>query len=303
MAAGFSRRRLIQHYLSQLAKYLGFPFTFRTSSVSIMVTSYAVTPLAQLRARADWRYATLHSKPYAQLFWFTRGQGRFTIGAITRGYGPNTAVFIPSSVMMSLELSTQVQGELVKLPADPSLGLPHHPFHIRVGTVEAQSNLSGYFDMIERELAGHGTARDQALRAWGLLISVWIARQLAEQDGSILRDRTHVLAEKYADLLEAQFRSGQGVAEYAEALGVTPTHLSRICRDSAGRPALAILQERLIHEACTLLVDTEMPAREIAHDLGFSSAAYFTRSFSNLTGRTPSEFRKLYPAQQVVLAS
>lgn len=265
-----------------------------------MLPSYAVTPLAQLRARADWRYGTLHSHPYAQLFWFTRGQGRFTIGAITRGYGPNTAVFIPSRVMMSLDLSPQVQGVSVKLPADPSLGLPLHPFHIRVSMVEAQSNVSGYFDMIVRELAGHGAARDQALRAWGLLISVWIARQLTLQDGSILRDRTHILAEKYAMILESKFRTGIGVADYAEALGVTPTHLSRICRDSAGRPALAILQERLMHEACLLLVDTDLPAREIAENLGFSSAAYFTRSFANQTGRTPSEFRKLVPAQQVI---
>lgn len=268
-----------------------------------MQASYAVTPLAQLRARAEWRYATLHSKPHARLFWFTRGQGRFTIGAITRGYGPHTAVFVPARVMMSLELSTQAQGVLVKLPVDPTLDLPAQPIHLRVGTVENQSALSGYFDMIERELAGFGPAREQALRAWGLLISVWIARQLDRQDGSILRDRTHILAEKYAELLEQSFRTGQGVADYAETLGVTPTHLSRICRDSAGRPALAILQERLMHEACTLLVDTDLPARTIAEDLGFSSAAYFTRSFANLTGRTPSEFRRLYPAQQVIKAS
>lgn len=267
-----------------------------------MPSAYAVTPLARLRARAEWRYGTLHSKPHAQLYWFTRGQGRFTIGAVTRGYGPNTAVFIPARVMMSLDLSPQAQGVLVKLPMDPTLGLPGNPFHIRVATVEAQSALSGYFDMIERELAGFQTARDHALRAWGLLISVWIARQLARQDGSILRDRTHVLAEKYAALLEQDFRSGQGVSDYAETLGVTPTHLSRVCREAAGRAALAILQERLMHEACTQLVDTDRPAREIAEELGFSSAAYFTRSFANLTGRTPSEFRRLSPSQQAIKA-
>ena len=139
-----------------------------------MPSAYAVTPLARLRARAEWRYGTLHSKPHAQLYWFTRGQGRFTIGAVTRGYGPNTAVFIPARVMMSLDLSPQAQGVLVKLPMDPTLGLPGNPFHIRVATVEAQSALSSYFDMIERELAGFETARDHALRAWALLISVWI---------------------------------------------------------------------------------------------------------------------------------
>lgn len=111
-----------------------------------------------------------------------------------------------------------------------------------------------------------------------------------------------MLAEKYAALVERGFRSGKGVSDYAEQLGVTPTHLSRICRDASGRPALAILQERIMHEACTMLVDSDMAARDIAAELGFSSAAYFTRAFSKLTGRTPSEFRKLLPVQQILLA-
>lgn len=267
-----------------------------------MTQAYSVTSLAKLRSDAVWRHATLHSLLRPQLYWFTRGQGRFAIGGVTRGYGPNTAVFIPASTMMSLELSPQVQGERLTLPLDPTLNLPNVPFHIRVSSVEAQSGFSGYVDMIERELAAHAVARDEALRAYGLLISVWIARQLSTQDGSILRDRSHVLAEKYAALVERDFRSGKGVAEYAVLLGVTPTHLSRICREASGRPALALLQERLMHEACCLLVDTDMTAREIASALGYSSAAYFTRAFAKLTGRTPSEFRKLAPMQQILHA-
>lgn len=263
-----------------------------------MSESYTVTSLAKLRSIAAWRHATLHSLPRPQLFWFTRGQGRFSIGAVTRGYGPHTAIYVPSRTLLSYELSPQAQGVLLTLPLDPTLDLPLVPFHIRVSHVEAQSVFSAYVDMIERELAARAPARDQALRAHGLLVSVWIARQLAQQDGTILRDRTHVLAEKYARLVEADYASGAGVADYAGRLGVTATHLSRICRDASGRPALAILQERILHEACRLLVDTDMSARDIAAALGFSSPAYFTRAFSKMAGRTPSEFRKLPPLRQ-----
>jgi AraC-like DNA-binding protein len=45
-----------------------------------------------------------------------------------------------------------------------------------------------------------------------------------------------------------------------------------------------------------------MPARDIATELGFSSAAYFTRAFSKLAGYTPSEFRKLPPMRQILHA-
>ncbi len=264
----------------------------------MQTNSYTVTSLAQMRTRAEWRHATLHSKPYHQLFWFTRGQGRFTISAVTRGYGPNTAVFVPAGTMLSFELGPQVQGVALQLPSDAALALPELPFHIRVTTVDAQTKFNSYIDMIERELADQAPARAQALTAWGLLISVWMARQLAHQSGQIRREKTHALAERYASMIERGFRDGFSVADYAYNLGVTPTHLSRICRESAGRPALAILQERVVHEACKMLVDSEIPAQEVAKSLGYSSPAYFTRSFSRLTGRTPSEFRRLAPMQQ-----
>ena len=90
----------------------------------------------------------------------------------------------------------------------------------------------------------------------------------------------------------AVFRTGKGVADYAAQLQITPTHLSRVCRDASGRPALALLNERIMHEARRLLLETDLPAREVAEQLGFSSAAYFTRAFSQATGRTPSAFRK-----------
>jgi AraC-like DNA-binding protein len=116
-------------------------------------------------------------------------------------------------------------------------------------------------------------------------------RELSRGDGTILREKSHRLAEQFAQAVEAQFRSGRGVADYAQQLSVTPTHLSRVCREAAGRPAHALLSGRLMHEARRLLRDTDMTAREIAQTLGFSSAAYFTRAFQLTSGRTPTAFR------------
>ena len=37
-----------------------------------------------------------------------------------------------------------------------------------------------------------------------------------------------------------------GVAEFAASLGVTPTHLTRCCKQACNRPASALLHDRLI---------------------------------------------------------
>ena len=253
--------------------------------------SYSVLSLGKLRMQEPWRIESLHGRPMHRLYWITRGQGRVTVNCVTRGYGPNTAVFVPAGVQMALELPAQMQGLELRLPAGTDLGLPGDPFHLRISSIEAQASLTSHLERIERELAAGAPAMARAVTGYGLLVSAWMERELTRAEGAILRERTHRLAEQFGILMEARFRSGRGIADYAAELQVTPTHLSRICREAAGRPAHALLTERLMHEARRLLRDTDMPAREVAQTLGFSSAAYFTRAFQQATGRTPSEFR------------
>ena len=253
---------------------------------------FAVSSLGALRLRAGWRSAELHSNPSHRLFWITRGTGRLSVHCITRGFGPNTAVFVPAGVTFSIELPTQVQGLLLELPADPFLKLPQSAFHLRISQIESQVNLTGFIDKFEREIAAAAPAMDRALMGHALLLSAWFERELANQKGDIGRDRSHRLIEGFSTLMEKELRSGHGITEFAAKLDVTPTHLSRVCRQAAGRPAHALLSERLTREAKQLLADTKMNAKEIAEYLGFSSAAYFTRAFGQSVGTTPSAFRK-----------
>jgi len=238
-----------------------------------------------------WRIELLHSQPRHRLYWITRGQGRVTISGITRGYGPNTAIFVPARGQMAMELPSQTQGLELCLPPLDALGLPQAPFHLRISSIEAQASLTSHLEKIERELSAEAPAMERALSGYGLLISAWMERELYAQAGEVRRERSHRLAELFAQKMESQFRAGHGIADYARALQVTPTHLSRVCKEAAGRPAHALLTERLMHEARRLLLDTDMPAREVAEQLGFSSAAYFTRSFQHATGQPPSEYR------------
>jgi AraC-like DNA-binding protein len=100
------------------------------------------------------------------------------------------------------------------------------------------------------------------------------------------------LVGRYTALLEKEFRRGKGVGELACDLGVTATHLTRCCRETCGRSAIDLLQDRRIFEARKLLAETTLPVGQIGASLGFTSAAYFTRAFQHLTGSSPSAFRR-----------
>ena len=227
------------------------------------------------------------------LLWFTKGQGRITISGVTRGYTAHNAVFIPAGVMHGFEAGPQVFGTAVFFGRDPKVVLPKSPQHLRIREVHAQQEVNVLLDSILREIESDTPAHDRASEHYLGLLGVWLERQIARSAAEAPKpDAAKRLVARYTALLERDFRSGLGVAHYAAELGVTPTHLTRCCKQACGRPASALLHDRLLFEARRLLVETKLPVGKIASSLGFTSPAYFTRAFQHHTGRTPSAFRR-----------
>ncbi|MDA5094888.1 AraC family transcriptional regulator [Aliiroseovarius sp. KMU-50] len=235
------------------------------------------------------------------LIWFTRGQGRITVNGVTAGYGPNNCVYVPAGIMHGFELSPHVAGTLIVLPQDSeeALKLPEEPRHLRLREAEKQMELGRMIDDLQREMdrfQSSGADRThRAMMCHAGLISVWLDRQLSDHSvRETEKDASARLANAFAALVEQEFHSSKSVRDYAGELGVTPTHLSRVCNKACGRPASSILADRVHYEARRLLSETHMPIKDIAHSLGFASAAYFTRAFQKHTGQTPSSFRSAH---------
>lgn len=258
---------------------------------------YRTQPLQRLAQGGRWRTEAMRSYTQPLLYWFTRGQGRITVQGVTRGYGPHNAVYMPPQTMHGFEMMGQVFGTALFFPRNTALDLPEEALHLRLRDAQAQAEMALQLDNILRELEDTSEDPDSetALRHHAGLLSVWMQRQArvhageAEPGQERAADR---LAAAYTSLLERDFRSGKGVADYAADLGVTPTHLSRSCKATCGRPASSLLQDRLHYEARRMLRDTAKPIKDVAEELGFRSAAYFTRAFQHRTGMTPSAFRR-----------
>lgn len=254
-----------------------------------------LVPIPTLAAGGRWRVEAMRANPEPLLLWFTKGQGRITIAGVTRGYTAHNAIFIPAAVMHGFEIGPSVFGSALFMGKDCPLVLPDGPRHLRIREGTAQHELNLLLDHVQREKQSTQPASDRALQANMGLISVWLERQAALAPSDARRakpDATHRLAARYTALLERDFRSGAGVAAFAEALGVTPTHLTRCCKISCNRSAIELLQDRRIFEARKMLAETRMPVRLVGEALGFASAAYFTRAFQSMTGHSPSDFRR-----------
>lgn len=78
----------------------------------------------------------------------------------------------------------------------------------------------------------------------------------------------------------------------ADELYLSKSYLQKLYRETFGKSIIEELIQFRTEKACELLVTTPKSISEIAFDCGYSSYTYFTRQFSDLTGMSPSEYRK-----------
>lgn len=83
-----------------------------------------------------------------------------------------------------------------------------------------------------------------------------------------------------------------GAAEMAAAAGLPPRTFTRRFRRATGYAPLDYLQRLRIEEAKQLLERSDLPADEIAAEVGWEDPAHFRRVFRRLAGVTPGAYRQ-----------
>ena len=202
--------------------------------------------------------------------------------------------------MFSLDLGKQGFGLVCLVPARGPILMPDISQHLRIRDVQAQVELTGILEIMQREQNTQRPFMDEALNAHAGLLTVWLRRAMIDNTTPETKKSAAVrLVNAYTILAERNFKTGEPMADYAQKLGVTPTHLTRVCRQCSGLTAADILIQRTLHNARDLLESTKQPIRQIAAILGFTSAAYFSRFILHHTGLSPSKLRSRGRATQL----
>lgn len=90
------------------------------------------------------------------------------------------------------------------------------------------------------------------------------------------------------------------MAETATALGYNEKYLSRVINESAGFGFSTLLSTLRMEAASYLLKNTNRTVVDIALECGFGSERNFYRTFKELTGYTPNEYRSAVPNKPAV---
>lgn len=173
----------------------------------------------------------------------------------------------------------------------PLLQYPQHGHELRL----AAADVTFVEDILAKLEAEYhrptGEWQPRMLAAYLEVLLIYLSRLYTQQftaDATVPDTR---LLKEYQARIGERFRELHEVGAYAALLNISAGHLSEVVKAQSGKPAIAHIQERLVLEARRLLFHTRQAVKEIAFDLGFEDASYFTRFFRRETGVTPSEYR------------
>jgi AraC family transcriptional regulator, transcriptional activator of pobA len=145
------------------------------------------------------------------------------------------------------------------------------------------------FARMEAEMRSLTRDAPAALRALLYEMLVRLDRFYSARHGAPHRDAgSSATVDRFLALVERDFAQRRRLQDYAADLGLSPGHLSALCRATLGTSAGAVVRGRLALEARRLLVYGGRGAAEVGYALGFEDPAYFARFVKRETGRAPS---------------
>jgi len=255
-------------------------------------------------ARNHWKIAPHVHRTLHQLVFVTRGRGVALAEGDSVAYRPPTLIVVPTGTVHGFEFEPGTHGFVLSITADvlremsrrePVVGaLFRGPATLQLESEALRAtDLEQSFGMFAREFArsspGHALALEGLLEV--ILANVLrLASALAESPDTAL-GRHQLLAARFRELVESEFRKNRALADYASALSVSESRLRNACLSVTEQSPIQIVHARILLEAKRELLYTSASVSEIAYALGFDDPAYFTRFFSQRAGTSPSAFR------------
>ncbi|VXA93094.1 AraC family transcriptional regulator [Flavobacterium sp. 9AF] len=114
------------------------------------------------------------------------------------------------------------------------------------------------------------------------------------QNKSVTLDETKLeLIRDFNFLVEVYFKKKHSVAEYADLMNKPAKSLTNFFSFHTTRTPLQVIQDRILLEAKRMLLNTEIPIKEITFELGFEDMPSFSRFFKNKIGISPKAYRDI----------
>jgi AraC family transcriptional regulator len=159
------------------------------------------------------------------------------------------------------------------------------------------SSIEGSLLRLASEVEQFGNA--MAIEAMVRLLIVDLARYVSSGlEGESLGGLKPSQIEMIDELIDSYEIGLPTPAEVARQCGMSPTHLRRLFKKSAGESLQDYLRNKRMDRARALLAEEDVPLKVVSYRLGFNHCSAFSFAFQQATGETPGQYRRR-AAQQI----
>ncbi|MFC2950453.1 helix-turn-helix domain-containing protein [Marinicaulis aureus] len=256
------------------------------------------------RARLhDWKILPHAHSGIMQLIYISEGGAEAKTEDRITPLRSGDLVFIPEGVIHSFDFQDGTIGWVLSIDS-PFLNTPHFRsvkdmFLGRIFSVSKivlnanrKQEAETLFDRLHNEFLGSNEGRRAMLESLTQALLILTMREIPRMKETDAEPANSAqVATAYRNLINNKFCDHWTVADYANALSISQSQLTRICRLHVGKSPAALIHARVLLEAQRMLRYAEAPAAQIAFELGFQDPAYFSRFFKRLAGVTPRQYR------------
>lgn len=248
----------------------------------------------------EWHIRVHQHAELVQLLYLHKGQAEIEVEGERYVVNEASIQVVPSLCLHGFRFSPGTQGYVLSL-ALPLLSKLEAQFGGQLDVLSqpgcipvkrSSRHIRSVFTTLLEEYTHENDAREMMLYSLLGVLLVWLNRQ--GTPSKVIEDkseRKRGVLRQFARLVESHYREHLSLAEYAQRLGVSTTHLNCLCREFHGASALSVLHQRLLLEAKRSLQYTSMTITQVSDYLGFSDVTYFSRFFRKRGGMTPKEFK------------
>ena len=109
---------------------------------------------------------------------------------------------------------------------------------------------------------------------------------------SVHNEKNVVTLKKALAYIRNSYDTPITLMDIADSAGISPKYLCTFFKEMTGKTPFEYLNAYRIERAARKLINTDLPVTQIAYMCGFNDLSYFIKTFKQIKGVTPKNFRK-----------
>ena len=264
--------------------------------------------------------------PYCLLRFITRGEAVFKINGEEIIVHKNEIAYIPEGAAMSCwALSDNIEFYSIRFCVTARLNdsdFLGEYFHIPTITKNAQESVLTYFQEIYQSATSQNPSRLFRIRGNLELILAYLT-QRANAEGEAEAPSEHDVPDAHSleairrrnaktqninrdpriqvvvDYLTPHLNEPFTIQSLSEMAQVSQTSFRRLFKAHTGKSPSDYIRELRMTSAARMLLTSDREIAEIGYQVGFSDANYFSRTFRQVFGVSPHQYRRISRGQTV----